>query len=70
MDLIKNNLSSLEGYIKDLNNVIKCKNISELTNLLGHSSTYFVGGEDFDLDEVKTVQDVGLLIKKYLINSN
>ena len=50
MDLIENNLSSLEGYIKDLNNVIKCKNISELTNLLGQSSTYFVGGEDFGLD--------------------
>lgn len=47
MDLIENNLSSLEGYIKDLNNVIKCKNISELTNLLSHSSTYFVGGGRF-----------------------
>jgi hypothetical protein len=35
MKIIENNLSSIEGYIKDLNNVIKCKNISELTNLLG-----------------------------------
>ena len=30
MDLIENNLSSLEGYIKDLNNVIKCKNINAI----------------------------------------
>jgi hypothetical protein len=30
----------------------------------------FYGFKQEDLDEVKTVQDVGLLIKKYLINSN
>jgi hypothetical protein len=53
MEIIENNLPSVEGYIKDLNNVIKCKNTSELTNLLSHSSTYFVGGEEFSLKEVK-----------------
>jgi hypothetical protein len=54
MELIKNNLPSIEGYIKDLNNVIKCKNGNELKNVLNHASTYFVGGEYFGLDEVKT----------------
>ena len=30
----------------------------------------FYGFEQEDLDKVKTVQDVGLLIKKYLVNSD
>lgn len=68
MEIIENNLSSIEGYIKDLNNVIKCKNISELTNLLSHSSTYFVGGEDFGLNEVKTsLKNKGLKTNKDMI---
>ena len=30
----------------------------------------FYGFQQEDLEEVKTVQDIGLLIKKYLVNSN
>ena len=68
MESIENNLPSLEGYVKDLNNVITCKNISELTNLLSNSATYFVGGEDFDLVEVKTsLKNKGLKTNKDMI---
>ena len=68
MKKIESNLSSIEGYVKDLNNVIKCKNSSALTNLLGQSSTYFVGGEDFDLEEVKTsLKDKGLKTNKDMV---
>ena len=68
MKIIENNLPSIEGYVKDLNNVIKCKNSSALTNLLGQSSTYFVGGEDFDLEEVKTsLKDKGLKTNKDMV---
>ena len=46
-NIIKMLLSKNKKIFLEVDGGVNSQNISELTNLLSHSSTYFVGGEDF-----------------------